>query len=158
MSFDLGLFRLRDGDACPADKEIVLAIIRRFGASARGPHGHYDFAFADGSSTEFHAGELETGEPFTGGMFHMRCFSQTEFELIHELATKADLVAFNLQGRGTAEEPSVICFDPTQIAHLPQGYAENPVIAASVEELARYLGVSTDRWGRYRDQVIDRRD
>lgn len=78
----------------------------------------------------------------------MRSFSRCEFQPTYELATSLNLAAFNLQGRGTREDPSVICFSASQLSHLPEGYREHPFVASSIEALAEAVGASTDRWGR----------
>jgi len=87
MSFDLILQRFKSGESEPADHEAVLGVLQKHCKDRPDDFGYYVVPFQDGSSVEFSAKGLQTGESFTGCSFHLRGASKEVVKFVYSFET-----------------------------------------------------------------------
>ena len=154
MSFDVFLQRFENGDVAEAQREPVLAVLRK--TSFRGPDefGFYIIAFPDRVEVEFSAKGLELKDRFTGCAFFIRGFGKHLAEFIYQVARAGDMVIMPAM-----EGNPLIFVSDGQRPHVPADSLERsrPVVVKSPEELGALLTGGFDGWSVYRDQVVGKR-
>ena len=155
MSFDLFLHRFHEGETAPADRDTVLAVLRRYCDADEDKYGFYLVEFDDGSHVEFSAKGLQSDGEFSGCAFHLRSFSAAVITFVYQVAIAGDFVIINAQGNGSLESPLSITVETLQSRHLPEGLGE-PRLVQSAEALAMSLGADMSGWQSYRDHVLGR--
>jgi hypothetical protein len=155
MRFDLFLHRFHEGETAPADRDAVLAVLRRYCDANEDKFGFYLVEFDEGSRVEFSAQGLQSDEQFSGCAFHLRSFSAAVITFVYEVAVAGDFVIINAQGDGSFESPLSITVEASQSRHLPEGLGE-PRLVESPEALAMSLGADMAGWQAYRDHVLGR--
>jgi hypothetical protein len=155
MSFDLFLHRFQEGETATADRDAVLAVLRRYCDAHEDEFGFYLVEFGDGSRVEFSAKGLQSDGEFSGCAFHLRSFSAAVVTFVYQVAVAGDFVIINAQGNGSFESPLCITVAVSQSRHLPEGLGE-PRLVESAAALAMSLGADMAGWQAYRDHVIGR--
>jgi hypothetical protein len=156
MSFDLFLQRFDSGDSAQVDRTKVLHVLRRHCQDSCDQFGFYLVEFPDGSDVEFSARGLESSDEFAGCAFHIRDFSPSLMVFVFDVADAGDMIIFNPQGADEPNSPLAILVNESQLAHMPDDAAANPVICKSASHLGQLLGLGFEQWEDYRDAIVGR--
>ena len=152
MSFDVFLVTFRNGGKATANAAAARAVLERSRHNRRPEFDAYDVNFEDGSHVELYAGGLEGGEePFDGGMFALRGYSDAIGSFIFEFSRAAGCVIF------PAMEPACVLLPREDLAaHLPAdlGGDFQRIPVSSGRELLAALNGGYDTWRAYRDHVL----
>ena len=157
MSFDLFLECFKTGESMQVNRPAVLEVLRNSSRDSADSFGFYNVEFVDGSSVEFSAKGLEMVDKFTGCAFHIRSVSQAVISFVFDVAVAGNMIIFNAQGTDEISNPSAILVSESQISHLPEGSAVNPVVCGSARHLLTLLGLGFEQWEKYRDSATGRK-
>lgn len=151
MSFDVFLQRFVGGEGADVDRRAVREVLAT--TSFRGPDefGFYRVAFPDGVEVEVSADGLESEEPFTGCVFHIRGIGDPLIRFMFDVARAGDMVLMPAM-----EDGVLVLVSEAQRTAVPADIWESlrPVLVGSPSELGALLTGGFDGWSAYRDKAL----